>query len=108
MLSFRLIFLLWSLTLTAAYEQAEDPVDEVLQTQILQDSLVQANEVLQEQTQAEIRLNVTNIFPGNCQRAHAGFHAKPSKEVILRGKVARLLELATLQVGISLTVDGLV
>ena len=108
----RLFILLFSLAISAGVKvdpnqldfkietnQTEHLVKDVLQTQILQESLVQANHVLQEQFQTEVSLNFSENLPKNCQRAHAGFHAKPSKEVILRGNVARLLEIATLQVG---------
>ena len=71
--------------------------DYLIENNIVQESLITAQDILEKQLSEESRIFQKQTRPCHCQKAHAGFHSKPTPEVLLRGKVAKLLELATIQ-----------
>ena len=71
-------------------------VDLLLESHFVQESLITAQDMLNEQLFEE-SVSQRQSRPTRCQIAHAGFHSRPTTEVLQRGKVAKLLVLATIQ-----------
>ncbi len=77
----KIVFIIVSFCLvTHAVKNDESFVKYLLENGFVQDSLIEAQEILSGQVAAEEKRVASQ--PSSCQRAHAGFHSRPTQVLV--------------------------
>ena len=72
----KIVFLVLFFTLAHFVRSDETLVKFLLDNDFVQDSLIEAQKIMSGQVSAEEKTSATP--PSTCQRAHAGFHSRPT------------------------------